>query len=40
MANITGWGRSTWGAGPWGEPAIQSVSFAITGIRFVSSSLE
>ena len=29
---MSGWGRSTWGAGPWGEPAIVSVTVNVTGV--------
>ena len=28
MANITGWGRSTWNSGTWGEP----VPIELTGL--------
>ena len=34
---MAGWGRSTWGTGPWGQPAIQSISFAITGTAGTSA---
>ena len=34
---MAGWGRSTWGAGPWGEPAKQSVSFTLTGVAGTSA---
>ena len=26
MANITGWGRGTWGQGPWSEPIPVEIS--------------
>ena len=29
---MSGWGRSTWGAGPWGEPAIVNVTVNVTGV--------
>ena len=26
-----GWGRSTWGTGPWGQPAVINVTVSVTG---------
>ena len=32
-----GWGRSTWGAGPWGQPASVSVSVSVSGVASTSA---
>ena len=32
-----GWGRSTWGTGPWGQPASVSVSVNVSGVAGTSA---
>ena len=32
-----GWGRSTWGAGPWGQPHSVPISFTISGVAGTSA---
>ena len=34
---MAGWGRSTWGSGPWGHPAVVNVSVDLTGIAITSA---
>ena len=34
---MAGWGRSTWGSGPWGQPAAVSVDVSVTGVNSTSA---
>ena len=34
---MSGWGRSTWGSGPWGQPAVVNVSVNLTGVAITSA---
>jgi len=34
---MAGWGRSTWGSGPWGQPAVVNVTVNLTGVAGTSA---